>query len=72
MKILAPELGAASNPESRHVAERYQNNKSSSSELESALSAESYRELFDTLARWNTYLEDHVPYFQKQPQEPSL
>lgn len=23
-------------------------------------------ELFDTLARWNEYLENHVPYFQQE------
>lgn len=30
-----------------------------------------FDELFTTLAEWNDYLENHVPYFQK-PWEPEL
>jgi len=68
---MVPGSRVTSNSESQHVAEQNLDNKASSFKLESALSTENYRELFDTLAQWNTYLEDHVPYFQKQPQEPT-
>lgn len=27
-------------------------------------------QLFDTLAEWNTYLENHVPYFSERRAEP--
>ena len=42
---------------------------------EQSLNPETCRELFDTLARWNDYLENHVPYFSEhseKPQEPEL
>jgi len=64
--------GIISNQKEENLPENSLNNKKSETELNSAFSAEACRELFDTLAQWNTYLEDHVPYFQKQPQEPSL
>ncbi len=71
-KGMAPGPRVTSNSESQVLAEWNRNNKTSSSEEKTALSTETYRELFDTLAQWNTYLEDHIPYFQKQVQEPSL
>ncbi|SCZ85070.1 hypothetical protein NSMM_340006 [Nitrosomonas mobilis] len=46
------------------------NNKKSETKLNSAFNAETCRELFETLAQWNTYLEDHIPYFQSKVQEP--
>ena len=41
-------------------------NKSSkglSGELGGLLSSADIEQLFDTLAEWNTYLENHVPFF---------
>ena len=66
--------GLISNPVSKGVnlPETGQNNKESGLELESALSAETCRELFDTLAQWKTFLENHAPYFQNQSQELGL
>ncbi len=63
--------GIISNHKEIDLPERSANDKVAASELNSAFSAETCRELFDTLAQWNSYLEDHVPYFQSV-QEPSL
>lgn len=68
---MVPGTRVISNSETRNPIECTQNDKASASELNSAFSAETCRELFDTLAQWNTYLEDHVPYFQSQTQEPT-
>jgi len=68
---MVPGTREISNSETRNLIECNQNDKASVSELNSAFSAETCRELFDTLAQWNTYLEDHVPYFQSQTQEPT-
>ncbi|WP_218141708.1 hypothetical protein [Nitrosomonas sp. Nm51] len=64
-------MGIKSNPKSKgaNLPESSQNNKVSRPEPESLLDAETCRELFDTPARWNEYLENHVPYFQNQTQE---
>ncbi len=69
---MVPSPGATSNSEIQHLAERNQNNRASPSILVSNFTTETCQELFDTLAQWNTFLEDHVPYFQKQKQEPRL
>ena len=68
---MVPGTRVISNSENQCLAENNQNKKPSSSELKSAFSAETCRELFDTLAQWNKFLEDHVPYFQNQTQEPT-
>lgn len=63
--------GINSNLKNGNLPECNGNNKVSTSELGSAFSAETCRELFETLAEWNTFLENHVPYFQEQTQEPT-
>jgi hypothetical protein len=63
--------GIISNQKSGNLPENSRNNKKSETAPSTACSAETCRELLDTLAQWNTYLEDHVPYFQSQPQEPT-
>lgn len=60
--------GSVSNPKNRLIAEWNGNNKGVASQLETALDPEVSEQLFDVLADWNEYLEQHVPYFQ----EPSL
>jgi len=69
--VLVGGSGIISNQKHENLPENSRNNKVSASELNSAFSAETCRELFETLAQWNTYLEDHVPYFQSQTQEPT-
>ena len=69
---MVPDSGIDSNQKNRNLPECNGNNKTSPLELDSAFSPETCRELFDTLAQWNTFLEDHVPYFQNQKQEPEL
>jgi hypothetical protein len=68
---MVPGSGGISNSDTQCLAVYNQNKKPSSSELKSSFSAETCRELFDTLEQWNTYLENHIPYFQSHTQEPS-
>jgi hypothetical protein len=69
--FMVPGSRVNSNSENQYLAENNQNKKPSSFEQKSSFSAETCRELFDMLAQWNTYLEDHVPYFQSKVQEPT-
>ncbi|SEN51034.1 hypothetical protein SAMN05216325_12149 [Nitrosomonas marina] len=63
--------GIISNQKKENLPENSRNHKESETALSTAFSAETCGELFDTLAQWNTYLEDHVPYFQNQIQGPT-
>ncbi len=63
--------GIISNQKKENLPENSRNHKESEIALSTTFSAETCRELFDTLAQWNSYLEDHVPYFQTQTQEPT-
>ncbi len=60
--------GATSNHQTGLIEKWNRNNKDVTLELENALSIETSGKLFDTLAEWNEYLQNHAPYFQ----EPSL
>ena len=62
---MVPGTGATSNNENDLVAEWESNNKDIKTELQTSLNPEACEELFDTLAEWNEYLENHVPYFQE-------
>ena len=67
---MVPEAGDESNPKSPLLAAWGDSKKGSLAASEIANHPD-IEQLFDTLAEWNDYLENHVPYFQK-PQEPEL
>lgn len=67
---MVPGSGPESNRERQLLAEWKDNNKGGAETPEAAF-APDIEKLFETLAEWNDYLENHVPYFQK-PQEPEL
>ncbi len=59
---MVPGSGKSSNSESQLLAEWKKNNKAVAGDLESQADLE---EFFETLAEWNEFLENHVPYFQE-------
>jgi len=54
-----------SNSEFYLIAERESKNKDLPHELENPLNSQTCEELFNTLAEWNSYLENHIPYFSE-------
>ncbi|MBL1259812.1 MAG: hypothetical protein COB33_004670 [Thiotrichaceae bacterium] len=72
---MVPGERSISNPEIDLIAKWGSNNKDFSSKLEhkTPLNSDTCEELFNTLAEWNSYLEDHIPYFSEieaAPEEP--
>lgn len=67
---MVPSRGLISNPGAPVLAEQNEKHKTEDSAQESC-SAIDVEQLFNTLAEWNDYLENHVPYYLK-PQEPGL
>ena len=63
-KGIVTSSGKPSNPESLLFAEWNRSNKGGSIDLE-IVHHPDIDKLFDTLADWNNYLENHVPYFQE-------
>lgn len=70
--FMVPGAGTTSNSQSGLIAEWNRNNKGVSKELEAALPPETSQQLFETLAQWNEFLNNHAPYFSdaQEPQEP--
>lgn len=66
---MVPNSGPTLNSESQLLAGQEKNNKSSSELPESPLKPDDIEALFNTLAEWNKFLENHVPFYQK-PLEP--
>ena len=68
---LVPGSGPESNRNTSLLAEWEGSHKDKSGALDSLTDLSDMEQLFDTLAEWNDYLENHVPYFSK-PEEPEL
>lgn len=60
-----PDTGTISNYKTDFMTQWESNSKGLPQELESALTSETCTQFFDTLAEWNGYLEQHVPYFNE-------
>ena len=67
---MVPQRGATSNSETPSLAEQRKHLEELLRPAESEYN-EDVEQLFNTLAEWNDYLENHVPAFQK-PREPEL
>lgn len=63
---MVPGKGVKLNSEEALVTHLEAVDKDLPDELESFLSSENYMQFFNTLADWNSYLEEHVPYFNNQ------
>ena len=59
-----PSPGAISNSESQLLAEWKKIHKGELCDTKLQLDS-NMEQLFETLAEWNTYLKNHVPYFQE-------
>jgi hypothetical protein len=66
---MVPKLGSTLNLESQLLAGQAKNNKTPSELPESPLGSHNIEELFNTLAEWNKFLENHVHFYYK-PLEP--
>ncbi|WP_316364695.1 hypothetical protein [Candidatus Thiodiazotropha sp. CDECU1] len=64
---MVPGEGPKSNCNSNLFAQWEVNSKDITEALDGVLTPEDCEEVFDTLAEWNEYLEQHVPYF-REPQ----
>ena len=60
---MVPGRRATSNPETGLLTGCDEKSKDVSEALETALTPEVTRQLFEELAEWNEYLETHVPHF---------
>lgn len=69
LKLLVPGTGTHSNSEASLSSEFCQTQNAAPHSDQILLDQETCDDLFRTLAEWNEYLENHVPYFQ-EPQEP--
>ncbi len=61
---MVPDKGSPSNPDSPLLKEWKANSKGVDPGLESYLGSIESDQLFDTLAEWNHYLENDVPFFK--------
>lgn len=62
---MVPGSGTNSNPDSLLLAEWNRKCKGVSGEPDCLPEGENIDELFDILAEWDTFLKEHVPYFQE-------
>ncbi|VAW36218.1 hypothetical protein MNBD_CHLOROFLEXI01-3692 [hydrothermal vent metagenome] len=62
---MVPATGAISNSEINLIAEREGKDTGFIPEHKTPLNSKTCEELFNTLAEWNSYLEDHIPYFSE-------
>lgn len=63
---MVPRSGSSSNQQSPLIKEWDKNSKGFPDGLDNLLYEADIEQLFDTLAEWNTYLENHVPYFSER------
>jgi hypothetical protein len=63
---MVPGSGTGSNHKSPLLTEWNRNSKDYSEALDSLPEGLELDQLFTTLAEWNDYLENHVPYFSEQ------
>jgi len=62
---MVPATGPISNSEIDPIAEQKDKNNDLIPEHKTPLNSKTCEELFNTLAEWNCYLEDHIPYFSE-------
>ena len=63
---MVPASGSKSNTNFNLLAEWANNDKAIPKEIEDFPYPNDIEELFNTLGQWNTYLEQHVPYFSER------
>ena len=66
---MVPCSGPSSNPQSPLLKEWNRNSKNLPNELDALCHSADIDKLFDTLAEWNTYLENHVKGFKECQKE---
>ncbi|MES9930515.1 MAG: hypothetical protein ABW158_20600 [Candidatus Thiodiazotropha sp. 6PDIVS] len=67
-----PDGGPKSNFNSNLFTQWEANSKGFPEELDSVITLEACEGVFDTLAEWNSYLEQHVPYFSGQEEPETI
>ena len=68
MGLMVPSSGIILNSESSNLKEQNKNHK----ELSEQFNADDIEQLFETLAQWNEYLENHVSCYSDDYQEPEV
>ena len=63
---MVPDKGTSSNQQSPFLKEWNKNSNGLPEGLDNLLDDADIEQLFSTLAEWNTYLENHVPYFSER------
>ena len=63
---MVPGSGPESNPKNHLLEEWEKNSKGLLSDAYNLPGSSNIDQLFDTLAEWNEYLENHVPYFSER------
>lgn len=63
---MVPDKGTSSNQQSPFSKEWSKSSKALHEELAILPDSVDIEQLFDTLAEWNIYLENHVPYFSER------
>jgi len=62
---MVPGTGITSNRQSPLLSEWHKNSNGMPKAFDTLPDGTDIEQLFDTLAEWNRFLENHVPYFQE-------